>query len=170
MPAPRKGGYAHATLVSALSHDQVLDEPNLPNLREHPHGALLAHVYYYDRRGGSIEIEIKGDKQGLGTTKRNKKRMAAQQMLTQLGALAHNVLIWVKGWLAPSAPKLHRYGIEPLVRDLLALNGIAQIDSHGHILRIIRSSTFRSYQQLCTANASPLRLSGYNLRLRPSSV
>jgi hypothetical protein len=133
----RKGGYAHATLVSALSPDQVLDELNRPDLREHPHGALLAHVYFYDRRGGTIEIEIKGDKQGLGMTKRNKKRMAAQQMLTQLGALAHNVLIWAKGWLAPTAPQLHRYGIERLVRDLLALNGIAEIDPHGHILRIV---------------------------------
>jgi hypothetical protein len=40
---------------------------------------LLAYVYFYDQRGGGIEVEIKEDKQGLRTTKRNKKRFAAQR-------------------------------------------------------------------------------------------
>ena len=43
-----------------------------------------------------MEIEIKEDKQGLGTTHRNKKRFAAQQMVTQLEALAHNTLVWAR--------------------------------------------------------------------------
>ena len=51
---------------------------------------LLAYVNFYDQRGGGVEIEIKEDKQGLGTTKRNKKRFAAQQILAQLEVLAHN--------------------------------------------------------------------------------
>ena len=131
------GGYGYAAIVSALKPNEVVQEAQLsPEFGEHPHAVLLAYVYFYDPRGGSIEIEIKGDKQGLGITKRNKKRMAAQQVLTQLGALAHNVLIWAKRWLVPSAPKLRRYGIERLVRDLLAINGIADIDAKGQIRRI----------------------------------
>jgi len=46
-----------------------------------------------------LKIEIKEDKQGLGTTKRNKKRFEAQQMLVQLEVLAH--IPWsghVCGW------------------------------------------------------------------------
>jgi hypothetical protein len=54
---------------------------------------LLAYVHFYDQRGGMIEIEIKEDKQGLSTTKRNKKCFAAQKILTQLEVLAHNTLI-----------------------------------------------------------------------------
>ena len=102
-----KGGYAVAVLVSALKPSEVLEEVRLDAaLHDPPHAELLAQVYFYDERGGTIEIEIKGDKQGLGMTKRNKKRMTAQKVLTQLGALAHNVMIWVKGWLTPSAPGL----------------------------------------------------------------
>ena len=55
---------------------------------------------------------MKGDKQGLGITKRNKKRFEAQQMLVQLGALAHNVLVWAREWLAPLAPLLADAGAE----------------------------------------------------------
>ena len=39
-----------------------------------PVAVLLAYVTFYDQRGGGIETSLKGDKQGLGLTKRNKKR------------------------------------------------------------------------------------------------
>ncbi len=54
---------------------------------------LLAYVYFYDQRGGGVETAIKNDKQGLGITKRNKKRFAAQQMVMLLNVLAHNGLV-----------------------------------------------------------------------------
>jgi hypothetical protein len=53
-----------------------------------------------DQRGGSVEIEIKEDKQGLASPKRNKRRFEAQQVRIQLEALAHNVLIWARQCLA----------------------------------------------------------------------
>jgi hypothetical protein len=56
-----------------------------------PHAELLAIAHSYDQRGGGCETSFQGDKQGLG--KRNKKRFEAQQMLVQLGALAHNVFL-----------------------------------------------------------------------------
>lgn len=38
---------------------------------------LLGYVHFYDQRGGTIEIEIKENKQGLSTPKLSKKRFAA---------------------------------------------------------------------------------------------
>ena len=52
-----------------------------------------------------METAIKGDKQGLGMTKRNKKRFEAQQMVTQLNTLAHNTIVWARQWLTPYVPR-----------------------------------------------------------------
>ena len=58
------------------------------------------------QRGGGVETAFKDDKQGLGITKRNKKRFEAQQIVMLLNVLAHNVLIWARGWLAPALPQI----------------------------------------------------------------
>jgi hypothetical protein len=98
---------------------------------------LLAYVHFYDQRGGGIEIEIKEDKQGLNTTKRNKKRFPAQQILTQLEALAHNTLIWARRWLASACPRLARFGLKRWVRDVLHLNGVVVFDQNLHLIQLI---------------------------------
>lgn len=98
---------------------------------------LLAYVHFYDQRGGGIEIEIKEDKQGLNTTKRNKKRFAAQQILTQLEVLAHNTLIWARRWLANACPRLARFGLKRWVRDVLHLNGVVVFDQNLHLIQLI---------------------------------
>ena len=98
---------------------------------------LLAYVHFYDQRGGGIEIEIKEDKQGLSTTKRNKKRFAAQQVLTQLEVLAHNTLIWARLWLANHCPRLARFGLKRWVRDVLHLNGVVVFDQNLHLIQLI---------------------------------
>jgi hypothetical protein len=77
---------------------------------------LLAYVTFSDQRGGGIETTCKGDKQGLGLTKRNKKRFEAQHMLTLLGSLAHNVVVWARHWLA--VPQVQQCGILRMVRDV----------------------------------------------------
>src|SRR5216117_4084128 len=81
---------------------------------------LLAYVYLYDQRGGGVETSFKGDHQGLGSTKRSKKRFEAQQMVMLLGSLAHNVVIWARQWLtqAASSTRLRHYGIVRMVRDV----------------------------------------------------
>ena len=55
--------------------------------------------------------------------KRNKKRFCGQQMLVQLQVLAHNVLIWGKEWLLPAVPRLAKYGVQRLVRDVWGILG-----------------------------------------------
>jgi hypothetical protein len=52
----------------------------------------------YDGRGG-MEVDIKGDKRGLGIEKRRKKSFHAQEALVLLAQLSHNLLAYFKGWL-----------------------------------------------------------------------
>ncbi len=98
---------------------------------------LLTTVYRYDARGGGIETANKEDKQGLGIGKRNKKRFAAQQVLGQLGRLAHNLVVWARQWLAPAAPVIQQLGVKRLVRDVFHVNGLVERDATGRICRIV---------------------------------
>jgi hypothetical protein len=128
----KNGQWGIGVILSSLSPEDVLMlTGQSPALKEDPQAVLLAYVYFYDQRGGWVEIDIKGDKQGLGTTHRNKKRFPGQQMVCQLEALAHNLLIWVRRWLAPQCPKLARWGLLRLVRDALHINGLVKISPSG---------------------------------------
>ena len=73
----------------------------------------------------------------MGITKRNKKRFEAQQMVMLLNTLAHNVLVWARGWLAPALPKIQRYGLLRLVRDVWHISGFVEWDRHGQLTRIV---------------------------------
>ena len=102
-----------------------------------PRTVLLAYVYFYDQRGGGVETAIKQDKQGLSTSKRNKKRFPAQMMISLLEVLAHNLLVWARRWLAPRCPKIARFGLLRLVRDAFRMNGIVIQDHEAHIIKIV---------------------------------
>jgi len=128
--------FAYGVLISALSAQQVLALTGQPlSLLDDPAAVLLAYVIFYDQRGGGVETAFKGDKQGLGMSKRSKKRFEAQQMLMLLGALAHNVIIWARGWLA--VPTLHRYGMLRMVRDVLHISGFLVFDAAGQIIQLV---------------------------------
>ncbi len=58
-----------------------------------------------------------------------------------LGTLAHNVVVWAKRWLVAGAPKLKRYGIPRLVRDVLQVSGFLELDATGVIKRIVLNIT-----------------------------
>ena len=51
---------------------------------------LLAALHAYDQRDGGLETQNKGDKQGLGLNKRNKRRFCAQEILVLMAQLAHD--------------------------------------------------------------------------------
>jgi hypothetical protein len=112
---------------------------------------LLTTVYHYDARGGGVETANKEDKQGLGIGKRNKKRFAAQQVLGQLGRLAHNLVVWAKQWLAAEAPSVRRLGVKRLVRDVFHVNGLVERDGSGHIRRIVLNQAHCYARRLCGA-------------------
>jgi hypothetical protein len=125
-------------LISTLTPAEVgeltgVDAVNLLN----PTNVLLAHVYLYDQRSGGVETSFKGDKQGLGLSKRTKKRFEAQQMVMLLGSLAHNVIVWVRNWLAASACKLQHYGMLRIVRDIFRVSGFLLLDALGRIRQIV---------------------------------
>lgn len=99
----------------------------------------MAYVYFYDLRGG-VETEIKEDKQGLGTSHRNKQRFPGQQMVGQLEVLAHNLLIWVRRWLAPLCPKIAKFGLLRLVRDALQVSGRVVFGPQAVLQQIVLNS------------------------------
>ena len=152
-----KGQWGVAVLISTLSAAPVLAETGQPpEQQDDPVAVLLAAVYYYDQRGGGVETSLKEDKQGLGITKRNKKRFEAQQILVQLAALAHNVLVWARGWLEPLAPTVSRLGIKRLVRDVFGLTGAVETTAAGQVCRIILNQAHHRAHRLLPAFLSLL--------------
>lgn len=133
----QNGQWGVGVIISTLSPQDVLLLTEQPADKINDAVAiLLAYVRFYDQRGGGIEIEIKEDKQGLGSSKRNKKRFFAQQMVCQLEALAHNLLVWARRWLAPCCPRVARFGLLRLVRDAFHLTGTILLDEHNNIRQI----------------------------------
>jgi Transposase DDE domain group 1 len=134
----KNGQWGIGVLISTLSAADVLAlTGQSPSKETEDAAVLLAYVSFYDRRAGGVETAIKDDKQGLGITKRNKKRFEAQQMVMLLNELAHNVLIWARSWLAPLLPQIARYGLLRLVRDIWHISGFVERDRHGQIIRIV---------------------------------
>ena len=132
-----------------------------PPVVQDPVAVGLAYVYFYDQRGGGIETSLKEDKQGLGLGKRNKKRFEAQQVLTQLTTLAHNVLTWAKQWLAPAAPPVARLGIRRLVREVFGISGVLEFTPSGGLQGILLNEADRW---------TPRLLVGLQALVRPSPV
>jgi hypothetical protein len=146
------GTFAYGVLISALSAQHVLTLTGQPlSLLDDPAAVLLASVTFYDQRGGGIETSFKGDKQGLGMSKRSKKRFAAQQMLLLLGSLAHNVILWVQRWLA--AAPLQKYGMLRMVRDVFHISGFLVFDAAGQVVQLVLNQV----APLAPALVHPLR-------------
>ena len=69
------GQWAVGVLISTVEAADVLELAGHPPSQVADQEAVLwALVAFYDQRGGGIETSLKGDKQGLGLTRRNKKR------------------------------------------------------------------------------------------------
>jgi len=130
------GKFAYGVLISALSAQHVLTLTGQSlSLLDDPTAVLLAYLRFYDQRGGGVETSFKGDKQGLGEGLRSKKRFAAQQMVMQLGSLAHNVIIWARRWMA--SPALRQYGILRMVRDVFHISGFLVTDALGQVVQLV---------------------------------
>ena len=131
---PKKNGqWGIGVLIAAgVATVEALPDGTSPRVPQ-----LLTTVYRYDARGGGVETANKEDKQGLGIGKRNQKRFAAQQVLGQLGRLAHNLVVWARAWLAEETPAVRQLGVKRLVRDVFHVNGLVERDGDGHIRRIV---------------------------------
>lgn len=134
----RNGQRCHALLISTLEPVEVLRLLGEGREKESDSQAVMAaYARLYDERGVGVEIDIKESKQGLGVTKRRKKSFTGQRMVALLGQLAHNVVVWAKRWLSEDAPKLRRYGVQRIVRDVLAVSGLVELGKRGAIKRVV---------------------------------
>lgn len=150
----KNGQECFAATLSTLTPRQVFDLLGQPTPPLNDRKAVaLAYAYLYDKRGGTIEIEFKEDKQGFGLTKRNKKRYAAQQMIVLLSALAHNVVVWSRDWLSDETSKIKKNGVLRMVRDIFTVSGFLEIGAKDSIKRIVLSAT-AAWARRC---ANPLR-------------
>jgi len=153
----QNGQWAIGVLISAIAATEILRlTGHSASLVTDPGAVVLAYVTFYDQRGGGIETSLKGDKQGLGMTKRNKKRFEAQQILMLLGSLAHNVIVWARGWLRTSPCKLQHYGILRMVRDVFHISGFLLFDRSDHLVQIVLNqdaslahALLNSFRELC---------------------
>jgi len=141
------GTFAYGVLICSLSAEQVLTLLARPSSQAaDPVAVLAAYVTFYDQRGGGIETSFKGDKQGLGLTKRTKKRFEAQHMLVLLGSLAHNVVVWARRWL--TSPQIQRYGILRMVRDVFHISGLLRFDALTQVVEIVLNQDARLTRSL----------------------
>jgi hypothetical protein len=158
------GQWGVGVLISTLAPSEVLALTQLTTGPDaDPATVLLAYVSLYDQRGGGVETSFKGDKQGLGSTTRSKKRFEAQQMVMLLGTLAHNVVIWARQWLTQAAApaKLRHYGILRMVRDVFHVSGFLVTDAWGHIVQIVLNQA---------APLAPILVDSLRVLLAPSHV
>ena len=58
-------------------------------------------------------------------------------MLTLLEALAHNILVWARLWLAHWCPKVAKFGLLRLVRDAFHMNGLILLDPDAQVLKVV---------------------------------
>lgn len=78
-------------------------------------------IHSYDDRG-ACETEIQTDKGGLQIGRRRKKVAAAEEVLSLLTDVAHNLLAWTTPGMFPTGPLAQR-GATQMVQDVRALPG-----------------------------------------------
>lgn len=151
------GTWSYHALVFNLT-DEMLDRLTAESRPEDrtTEAVLFAALHAYDRRGGGVETQNRGDKQGLGLTHRNKHKFAAQEMLVLLTQLAHNLIVWTRDDLAEIDPRFHKYGIQRTVRDALQIPGTIQISACGQIQGIALNERHPLTPAFCHAFAAAL--------------
>ena len=163
----KKGEWRTAILVFTLDDVQLrwLSEQGKRTFAHSVDPIWLA-VYAYDLRGGGVETAIKGSKQGLGITKRNKKSFHAQEMLLLLGQLAYNLTSWVRNGLASCQRRLQQFGMVRMVRDAFHISGLLAFNADGHIVQISLNQAHELAAAFIDAFASFLARDGTAANLR----
>jgi Transposase DDE domain group 1 len=158
----KNGQMSYAVIISTLEPRDVILLTKQPVDRLNDKRAVMrAYAAFYDQRGGTVEIEIKEDKQGTGMTKRSKKRFEAQQMVVLLNSLAHNLIVWSRRWLSVTTPQLREYGLLRLVRDAFQVSGFVELDARDKVIKIVLN------QKAVWANRC---LNALSILLRPERV
>jgi len=163
----KKGKWQTTILVFNLDDDQLhwLTEQGKRTFPS-PYDPIWSAVYAYDLRGGAVETAIKGSKQGLAITKRNKKSFHGQAMLLLLGQLAYNLTAWVRNGLASCQTRLQQFGMLRMVRDAFHIAGRIHFDNRGHIVQISLNQAHDLAASFIDAFASFLARDGTVANLR----
>lgn len=147
----QKGRFYYGVLISNAPPSVLADLSGFSTF--HPQAELLQLVYAYDKRDGGLETHNRGDKQGLGLSKRNKRSLPAQEMLVLLAQLAHNLLIWLGRRIQSHLPPHMRLGMLRLTRDVLKIPGVVLFDHHARLYRLclndahpFANAVFRAFQ------------------------
>lgn len=148
----KNGQWAYGLIVSSLSAAEILAvTEQAPEVGADPTAVLLAYVRFYDGRGGGAETTFKEDNQGLGVRRRNKKHLEGQAVLEYLGQLAHNAVIWARGWLVARGAALASWGVLRAVRDVWAIMGRVEWRAPGEVQRIVLNAASRLAPQVGAA-------------------
>ena len=133
----KNGEWSYHVLVFNLTNATLFDLARRVLPPDPPPAQILGAVLAaYDLRGGGAETTIKGSKQGLGLTKRNKKQFVAQEILVLLAQLAFNLIIWFRENAAPVAPQFMALGMVRMGRDVFHIPGQLELDAQGHLIQI----------------------------------
>jgi len=165
--SPKADGSWHSrVLVFNLPDDLLFGLAREPFLTgPSPSQVGLAAIHAYDLRGGGVETSLRGSKQGLGLTKRNKRSFPAQEMLVLLAQLAYNLLTWTRLHLAARSSRLGKFGPLRMVRDLFHITGRLRLDGQGHLLEITLCQSHELASPLVQAMSSLLAQDGMALNL-----
>jgi len=163
----KKKPFHYACLLSTLEPEEVVRQLNLPaHTIKNKDAVTLAYSTLYDKRGGTVEVEIKESKQGIGIHKRSKKRFAAQQMVMLLGSLAHNIIVWSRRWLTADAPRFAKYGALRIVRDLFHISGLLEFNgTGGELLRITLNKAAPLVREIASTLARLLAGTGVEVKV-----
>jgi len=163
----KTGEWTYHVLVFNLT-DHTLFDLARQGMPAHPTASqiLYAALAAYDLRSGGAETVIKGSKQGLGLTKRNKQQFAAQEILVLLAQLAFNLIVWFRHAAIQTAPQLAAFGILRMVRDVFHIPGQIDLDAQGYLLQIGLSDHHPLAASFSQVLAAVLPLDDLSLYLR----
>jgi hypothetical protein len=176
MPKKKGAGYKYSVLVTT---DMNAD--------------IQTTITDYDGRSGVPESVFCQDNQGLGMRKRRKRSFAAQQMLTLLNQLGHNLIRWMQKWLMtaveqsaaesassddeldhPSdfAPEnadlvvktLNGLGMKRFVRQILSVSGRVVMNK-GKVFQVILNPLYPLINRIRTAFVALLKPYGITVSL-----
>jgi len=138
-----KGSGSYHALVTTVDDTTLFRLAGQPKQPKQPkqskpsqQAVLITASHDYDLRGGGLETQNRGDKQGLALTHRNKRRFAAQEVLVLHAQLAHNIAIWGRNAIARHAPAFAHFGIQRIIRGLFRIPGAIHYDDRGRLIAI----------------------------------
>lgn len=162
----KDGKWHYQIMVSNLTDEMLFQLAHQACPSTYSDSEIIATALHaYDLRGGGVETSNRGSKQGLSIHKRNKRKLAAQEILTLLAQLAYNLIIWIRSRMAQHHPGVSRFGMLRMVRDVFQIPGSFHYNQDHQLIAIHLSVEHdlapliqRLWQATCPSDDLPLIL------------